>query len=354
MKKFKIDSLISPVFGLVAGILLSSILFIAWGSNPIVAFQGLLTGAFGSVPAISNTLNKSIPLILCGLAVVVSYKTGIFNIGAESQLYFGAIGATYMAINLSALGLPPLIHILICILFGMLLGGILGAIPGYLKAYKGINEVVVTMLLNYIAVFFVSAAVQPGGFLHEPGTTANQSSPIPVELHLYSGILKNVHIGLVIAIVIAFITWWFLKNHSTGFKMRSIGFNPKAAQYAGMNNKLLQTKVMLVSGAIAGLAGALEMLGYHHRLLENFSVGVGYTAIAVALLANLNPLGVIISAIFFAMLSTGANTMQIVSSVPASFGVVIQGVVIFFVVAGAILPKEVRRILEKRRVNKNG
>lgn len=353
--RIKSESVVAPIVGLVAGIVISAILLLLWGSNPLEAFQGLFVGAFGNLGSISNTLIKMIPLLIGGLAVVISYKSGIFNVGVESQIFFGAIGGALIATSPVFAGLPGPIQIILSMICGMLFGAILGIIPGYLKAYRGINEVVVTMLLNYIALYFLSAAVQPGGFLHETGTMANQSNPINPGTalpNLFDGTLKGVHIGLLFAIILAFVVWWVMKYSSIGFKMRSIGFSPTASEYAGMNNKLIQMNVMVIGGAMAGFAGTLEVLGFHHRLVENFAVGIGYNAIAVALLASLNPIGVIFSSLFFAMLQTGGNTMQIIAKVPASFSQLIQGTIIFFVIAGAILPKAISKLRERKRMQK--
>lgn len=349
------ENIIAPLFGLVVGIVVSSLLLIIFGSNPLLAFNGLYIGSFGSLGAISNTLIKAIPLIIGGLAVIISYKSGIFNVGVEGQLFFGAMGGSIIATMPMFQDLPPLISIPLSIIVAMMFGGILGFIPGYLKAYRGINEVVVTMLLNYIIIFFLSQQVQPGGFLHEPGVTANQSSPVHEAMRLpllFDGLLSKVHAGLIIALVLVVIVWFVMSRTATGFKMKAIGLNPKAAEYAGMDMSLLQTKVMIVSGAMAGLAGAVEILGYHYRLVENFSLGIGYNSIAVALLANLSPIGVIFSAIFFGALQAGNNTMQIIAQVPESFTRLVQGVVVFFVIAGAVLPKIISKNMTLKRLAK--
>ncbi len=346
------ENIIAPIFGLIVGILVSSLLLLAWGSSPLKAFEGLYIGSFGSLGAISNTLIKAIPLIIGGLAVIISYKSGIFNVGVEGQLFFGAMGGSIIATMPMFQGLPAIISIPLSIVVAMMFGAILAFIPGYLKAYRGINEVVVTMLLNYIIIFFLSQQVQPGGFLHEPGVNANQSSPVHEAMRLpllFDGVLKKVHIGLLVALVLVAVVWFVMSRTSIGFKMKAIGMNPKAAEYAGMNMSWIQTNVMVVSGAMAGLAGAIEILGYHHRLLENFSIGIGYNAIAVALLANLSPVGVILSAIFFGALQAGNNTMQIIAEVPESFTRMVQGIVVFFVITGAVLPKIIsKKMLMKK------
>lgn len=350
MKNFKWENFFAPVIGFAIALLISVVLFIVMGINPGTAFVSLFKGSFGSVNAFSATLLKMCPLLLCGLAVVISYKTGIFNIGAESQLYFGAIGATIIATNPAFQGLPAPVLIIMAFALGALFGGILGFLPGVLKAYRGVNEVVITMLLNYIAAFVLTAFVQVGGFLHETGTLNNRSNKVwdGAILPNIPG-LSKVHIGIIIAVLAAIVLWFIFKHTVSGFKMTSVGLNPKAAEYVGINNKMTLTNVMIISGAIAGLAGAIEILGYHFRLQQNFSIGIGYTAIAVALLANLNPIGVIFSALFFSALTTGASTMQSVTKMPSSFSTIIQGLIIFCVIASSIIPKFVSRRRNKKR-----
>lgn len=349
MRNFKWENFFAPVIGFAIALLISVVLFIIMGINPGTAFISLFRGSFGSINAFSATLLKMCPLLLCGLAVVISYRTGVFNIGAESQLYFGAIGATIIATNPAFQGLPGPVLILMSFVLGALLGGILGFVPGWLKAYRGVNEVVITMLLNYVAAFILTALVQVGGPLHEAGTLNNRSDKV-----FEAAILPNipglkVHIGILIAILLAVALWFVFKHTTSGFKMISVGFNPKAAEYVGINNRMTLTNVMIISGAIAGLAGAIEILGYHFRLQQNFSVGIGYTAIAVALLANLNPIGVILSSLFFSALTTGASTMQSVTKVPSSFSMIIQGLIIFCVISSAIIPKMVTRRRNKKK-----
>jgi simple sugar transport system permease protein len=350
MKKLKLENLAVPVAGLAIALVLSAVMLLAIGTNPVIAFRSLLQGAFGSVNTVSSTILKTIPLLLCGLAVVISYRSGIFNIGAESQLYFGAIGGAMVAVHPAFQNMPPAVTILCALLLGALFGAALGALPGFLKAYRHVNEVVVTMLLNYIAAYILTGLVGVGGPLHETGTIYNRSNAIWPSAELPElPFLRKVHIGLIIAVVAAVLMWYVFKHTVTGFRMTSVGLNPKAAEYAGMNNRLILTNVMAISGAIAGLAGAIEVLGYHHRLQENFSVGIGYTAIAVAQLANLNPLGVILSAVFFSALTIGANTMQSVTKIPTAFSTIIQGLIIFCVIASTMLPNTIKKHKERKQ-----
>ncbi|MGI6331255.1 MAG: ABC transporter permease [Zhaonellaceae bacterium] len=339
--------ILTPALGILAGALVGSIVIVAKGVNPVTAYYYLLEGAFGSLDNFTASLIKSIPLGLTGLAVALSYKAGIFNIGCEGQLYLAAVGAT--VVGTSFAGLPSIIHIPLAILAGALLGGLYALIPGILKAYKGFNEIVITMLMNYIAIYFVSYLVQ--GPIKMPDQFYPQSAPILESARLPFIIPgTRLHAGFLIVLALAVLLWWVFNKTTFGFQIRGVGLNQRAMEYGGTNSKQLLVKVMFLSGCIAGIAGAGEILGVHMRLLENFSVNVGYDAIAVALLADLNPLGVLLSALFFGSLRNGANSMQISTGIPTAFVTIVQALAVLFVVMSAGLP----RILKKwRRMKAN-
>jgi len=330
----------TPVFGILAGALVGSIVIAAKGVNPLTAYYYLLEGAFGSLDNFAASIVRSIPLGLAGLAVALSYKAGIFNIGCEGQLYLAAVGATLVGTSFA--GLPPLIHVPFAILAGAAIGGLYAVIPGILKAYKGFNEIVITMLMNYVAIYFVSYLVQ--GPIKMPNQFYPQSAPILESARLPFIVPgTRLHAGFLILLALAVLLWWVFEKTTFGFQIRGVGLNQRAMEYGGVNSKLLLVKVMFLSGAIAGVAGSCEILGVHMRLLENFSVNVGYDAIAVALLADLNPLGVLLSALFFGSLRNGANSMQISTGVPTAFVTIVQALAVLFVVISAGLPRMLRK-----------
>lgn len=343
-------SIITPIIGIVLGLLVGAIFIWSQGVNPFVAYYYLLEGSVLSWASLSGSLVKTVPLALTGLAVLFSYKSEIFNVGAEGQLYLGAIGATIIGINFP--GIPMALHITLAIAFAGVLGAIFAFIPGYLKAYKGINEIVVTMLMNYIALYVLSMVVQ--GPLKEPNSFFPRSLPMLPSATLPKLFGSHLHIGILLVIIFAVFLSWFFKRTTMGFKMVAAGANPNALHYAGVNVKYLLTKVMVISGFIAGAAGAIEIMGVHGRLIENFSVGIGYDAIAVALLANLSPIGTLLSAFFFGALKTGANSMQISTGIPVSFVYMVQAMVILFVVASNEMPRILKIIKKRRLVKKNG
>jgi len=344
----KMAAFMVPLLGALMGLLVGAILLIMQGVNPIVAYYALLQGSLIGWPSISETLLKASPLVLAGLAVCYSYRTGFFNIGAEGQLYMGAVGATIIGTNFAFL--PSMIHIPLAIIVGALFGGILAVIPGLLRAYRGVNEIVTTILFNYVAAYFLSMLVQ--GPLKEPGSFYPRSLPIVESALLPKFPASPLHTGIFFVILLAGILYWLFNKTTYGFAMEVAGGNHNALHYAGVNLKKMIVQVMLVSGMIAGTAGVIEILGVHKRLIENFSVGLGYEAIAVALLANLNPLGALLSGTFFGALKTGASSMQIATGVPVSFISMIQALIILFVIAFTVFPRILIRI-NKRRMRKN-
>ena len=341
--------LIVPVIGILTGLILGGIIIALQGVNPLHAYYYLLYGAIGNREGLISSILKTIPLGLVGLAVIFSYKSGIFNIGGEGQFYLGAVGAT--VVGTLALPIPAFLHIILCILAAMVTGGLFALLPGYLKAYRGFNEIVITMLLNYVALLSVSLLLQ--GPLQEPGSFYNRSSLFE-STALLPPVLpgSRLHMGLVILIVLAVLMHILYRKTTLGFRMENVGMNRRAAQYSGENTKRLMMLSMLGSGAIAGAAGAIEIMGVNGRLIENFISGVGYDAIAIALLANLNPLMSILAAFFFGALRNGANSMQIATGVSSSFVFIIQAVAVLFVIMIPGLPRLTRN-LAGRRSRKN-
>lgn len=333
-----------PVLGILAGMLVGTVIFLIKGANPLVGYTALFRGALGSLENISDSLVKTIPLGLTGLAVVISYRAGIFNIGCEGQLQAGAIAATFLGTQIS--GLPPALHIFLCILGALVAGSLVALIPALAKAYRGYNETVITMLLNYIFLYLAGYMVH--GPLMEPGQNLPQSARLFQSAQLPRLPGSRLHLGIVFLLLAAVGMWWLLNRSAFGFQVRASGLNPRAAFAAGIPAKRIMIRAMLISGALAGLAGAAEIMGVHGRLIENFSPGYGYDAIAVALLAGLHPLGALLSAFFFGALRSGASSMQIVTGLPVSFVQIIQGVSVLFIVAATGMPRFLKRVRRAR------
>ncbi|MGI1690191.1 ABC transporter permease [Thermoanaerobacter uzonensis] len=320
-----------PVVAVLIAIVIGSIIMIITGFNPINAYASLFIGAFGSVNNIANTLANAVPLILTGLGVAISFKAGLFNIGAEGQYWIGAIVGVWIGYSFS--GLPWYIHIPFALIAAMIAGGLwAGLIPGLAKAYTGANEVITTMMMSYIAIYFSHFLLEFGPMM-EKGTIPQ--SPIIKESAVIPFLIQNTQLsyGIFIALVAAVFVYWLMFKTTWGFEMRAVGYNQRAARYAGINVPLNMVLSLGLSGVFAGLAGAVQMLGVQHRLYDSFTSGYGYTAIVVALLANNNPIGVIFAAILFAALGTGSQYMQLNAQVPGQMADVITGLIVFFVAA---------------------
>jgi len=343
----KIFKAMLPVIGILVGALAGSLVILAKGVNPVHAYAALMEGAVGSMDNFASSLIKTIPLGLTGLAVVISYRAGIFNIGAEGQLQIAAIAVTLIGTQIRGLG--PVLHILLCLLAAALAGGVCALLPGIAKAYKGFNEIVITMLFNYIAILFVGFMVQ--GPMKMKNQYYPQSAPLFPSAKLpYIIPHTRLHAGIILLIIISIVTYLVLFKTAFGFKIRAVGFNQRAALYGGIDSRRVMVVAMVISGAVAGVAGGVEIMGVHGRLIENFSPGYGYDAIAVALLADLHPIWLLLSAFFFGALRNGASSMQISTGVPVSFVYIIQALAVLFVVGSTGVPRFIKKV---RRARKN-
>jgi general nucleoside transport system permease protein len=316
-------------------IVIGSIIMLISGFDPIAAFAAMLRGSFGGGRQIGETMLRATPLMFTGLAVAYGFRTGLFNIGAEGQLFLGGLSAAFLGMALA--GLPRPLNIILMIVAGAAAGAAWAFIPALLKAKVGAHEVITTMMFTFIGRYLVSWLVT--GPLRAPGQIP-QTDRLPVEstlprLHEMLPFLavSRAHMGFLIAVVLAFFIWWVLKYTSLGFESRAVGFNPWASETGGISVPATTIKALCISGALAGLAGVTEVMGVHGRLFDQFSAGFGFTGIAVALLAKNNPIGVIAAAILFGALSAGAGTMQLEADVPAKVIFIIQALIIFLVAA---------------------
>lgn len=328
-KRFKgfLPSLLGPIGALVLAFLAAAIVIILSGANPLVAYKSMLSGAFGSTQCIAETLVKTTPLLLCGLGLTIAYRAGLVSIGSEGQMIMGGLFATLAGIYLK--GLPSIVLIPIVMLAGILGGAIWAGIPGYLKAKLGVSEVINTIMLNYIAIYLISYLLD--GPIKEPGGYFPQSAQIIKGAWLPYVIQgTRLHIGIIFAIVSILIVYFILWRSPLGFQMRAVGYNQTAAKNNGIKIGINLVLALGLSGAFAGLAGAVEISGLHHRLMNGFSSNYGFDAMAIALLGKLNPIGVAIASVLFGALRVGANMMQRTVQVPASLVYVIQGMIIIF------------------------
>jgi ABC-type uncharacterized transport system permease subunit len=345
-------------------IILSSPDFVAKiGSNPGAAlsaglrdvggaYGGLYAGAIGnpfvSIGPITETLLRATPLMLAGLAVALGFRAGLFNIGAEGQIYIGALFATGVGISFG--DMPFFLHMPLAVLAGFVGGALWGFLPGILKARTGAHEVITTIMLNYVSYLVVDLALrQP--FYQRPDRSDPVSKfiqPSAVLPPIFAD--QRLHWGLLIAILAAFAVWWLLFRSTKGFEFRAVGLNPSAARYAGMNISRTIVLTLMISGGLAGLAGASEILGTNLRLTPAFSPHWGFDAIAIALLGASRPVGVVAAAILFGALRAGATPMQAATGIPVDLVVVIQGLIILFIAA----PRLVREIYRIRAAKTSG
>lgn len=323
--------LAAPIVAVGAAFLIGAVLIAMAGVDPLVAYQALLLGAFGNKTAIAETLLKAAPLTLAGLGIMFAFRTNTFNIGAEGQIHFGALAATVVALAFPSL--PRVVMVPLLVIAAALAGGLWAAIPAYLKATRGASEIILTIMLNYVAILFVGFLLQ--GPLQAPGTNTPVSPFIPANAQapiIWAG--TRLHASALLAVVAAIVAYVVLWHTPIGLKMRAVGDTPGTARAVGIPVTRMIILSMAISGALAGLAGMGEITGVHQRLLSGFSPNYGTTALAVALLGRLNPLGVVLSGVFFAALRTGADTMQRWVAAPASVAYVLQGMVVLFVLAG--------------------
>lgn len=333
----RFGALLTFIVAILLGMVFGGLAIVATGGDPVLAYQSLVQGALGSRYGFGEMLLSTTPLLFSGLAVAFSFHCGLFNIGVEGQLTMGAMAAAIVGFAIQ--GIPPLIHISLALTAGAIAGGIWGGIPGYLKARLGVHEVINTIMLNFIAFAITGYLVGPYG----PLTASDQlpASPMIVEAARLPRFLQGTRLtaGIFIALGAAFVVWVILWHTRLGYRIRAVGLNASAAEYAGINIAYHLTASMAISGALGGLAGAVEVLGIHYRFFEAFSPGYGFDAIAIALVGQLHPLGVTAAALFFGFLRAGAILMQQVAQVPRDIIFVVSGVIIFFMAANLIVSK---------------
>jgi ABC-type uncharacterized transport system permease subunit len=318
-------------------LIMGGIVFFMVGANPLKAYSVMAAGAFGSLYNISEVLVKAIPLILCGLAVAISAKILIWNIGGEGQLAVGGIGSAAIALFLSP-HLPSFLVLPLMVLAGFTAGGLWASISGFLKARIGVNEILTTLMLNYVAIYWLEH-LYFGPWRDPTGMGFPGTAIFPESAWLPRFPQTRVHLGLVFGIVAAILLQVILWRTRWGYEIRVIGENPKAARLARMKTTQYILWVMFVSGGLAGLAGMAEASGIHYRLQQGLAVGYGYIGIIVAWLSKLHPTGLILVAIFLASLLVGGDQLQSVMHLPSSVGLVLEGTLLFFVLGSDFLSR---------------
>ncbi len=342
-KSLKLFELGRIVIAIVIALALAMVIIFFNSDMPGEALKSFLLGPLDSLRHIGNVLELMIPLIFCGLSVSIMFSAAQFNLGAEGGFFFGAIGASFLAVNWN---LPPVIHPFIAILWGGAIGAVFCGIPGLLKIKWGASELVSSLMFNYIAFFFGLYLINY--FLRDVNAGAMVSYPFGETAKLIKLIPKTkVHFGIFIAILMIFLSAVFIFRTRWGYRIRVIGKNIAFAEYSGINTANTILLSQLVGGFIAGMGGAVEVLGLYRRFTWQSLPGYGWTGVIVAILARNNPLYVPVAAFFLAYLSIGADIMSRQTDVPNEFVAIIQGVIIILVAAEAFLARQRHKLVVK-------
>ncbi len=342
MHKNRFFSVLVPVISVLLAFLVGCIIMAALKANPGTALKALWKGAFGSTRSVATTLSRATPLIFTSLCACFAYRCGVFNLGGEGQFLMGSIVCCYVATQSGITGLPGIV---LCIVAGGIAGGLWAAVPGLLKVYRGQNEMIISIMLNYVATLFMGVIYT--NWLREGSVPQTMSVPNEMKLTKLFGLRCTS--AFVIAVVIGLLVYYFLFYTSKGFQLRAVGLNMTASEFNGFAVKRYILLSFIVSGVIAGIGGSAELLGTQFRLINGFGAGYGFDGVAMALIAQLHPLAAILVAIFFAALRVGSTTMQAATGVPTSVSEIIQALVIVFTVAGLAMVKlpEFKAFLER-------
>lgn len=321
-----------PVLSIIVALLLGAIIMAGMGYDVGKAYSSLLKGAFGNKNSFAETLNQVTPLLFCAISYSIAFRCGLINLGADGQFYIGAIFGSFVGARF--VGLPPIIHIIVVLFSGFLGGALMGLLVGAMKMRFGASELITTIMLNYIALEFVSFCVNNAPFKDmTPGAAPRMTTVVDaVKLPI---ILKQtrLHLGIVLALIAVLVYYFFMWRTTRGYEMRVIGMNPNAGRYSGINIRTNSILAMFIAGGFAGLGGVIQIIGLQFYLSEGFSNNFGFSGIAVALLGNTHPAGMVVSAILFGALNAGGIKMQQQASVPAASIYMIQGMIILFAVS---------------------
>ena len=319
----KLVNILVPLASVLLAFLIGCIIMLALGANPLVALQNLWVGAFGSLRNLGTNLSRATPLIFTGLCACFAYRCGVFNLGGEGQFIMGSIVCCVIATQSGITGFPGIV---LCLVAGALAGGLWAMIPGLLKIYRGQNEMIISIMLNYVATLLMGVFYT--NWLRDGSVPQTMSVPKETMLQRMFGLRFTS--AFVIAVVIGLLTYYFLFYTSKGFQLRAVGLNMTAAQFNGFAVKKYIMVSFIVSGAIAGIGGSAELLGTQYRLINGFASGYGFDGVSMATM---------LVAVFFAALRVGSTTMQAATGVPTSVSDIIQALVIVFAVAGLAMVK---------------
>jgi simple sugar transport system permease protein len=322
--------LIVPLLATVAALAVGMVVIATAGIDPWTGIKALLYGAFGTPARVGVTITNATPLILAGLAVALPFRCGLLNIGGEGQVYMGALAATVVALGLH--GLPWAVHMPLVIVSGFAGGAAWGAVPGWLRARLKLNELITTIMLNYVAFWIVSYLVHtvmkdPNGGGYPWSVQIPESAVLPMILSQY-----RINLGIVLAVGLVAVTAFVLWRTCFGFEMRAVGSSPLSSRLAGINIERTTVLTLALGGGLAGLAGLTEVMGVQHRLSDFFSPGYGFDGLVVALVGQSNPVGVLVTALFFGALRNGVESASRSTGLPESIAQLLQALTLLFVI----------------------
>ncbi len=341
------STFIASFISILLGLLVGAVMMIVAGYDPILAYRALFASALLQPYDLGESIRTITPLILTGLAVALAFRTGLFNIGVEGQFIVGQLAAVIVGLKL---GLPPVLHAVVAVITGGLAGALWAAVPGLLKATRGVHEVIISIMMNFIALNLSNVMIRnwlTEGSDSTPKIPESASLRVDVLSQLFGG--SRIHLGIFLALLAALFMYYLLWRTKLGYELRAVGHNPHASEYAGMSVKRNIIMSMMISGTFAGFAGASELLGTsgYHSIQAAFT-GIGFDGIAVALLGANTPLGVILASILFGVLTYGGGNMQFEAGVPFEVIRVVFAAVILFVAANISGPL-VNLFFRKRR-----
>jgi len=340
-KRVSLEDVLVLVVAVSTALVIGGVMILAMGVDPLAAYQSMFWGAFGSVQNISETMLKATPLMLAGVGLAIAYRGKVWNLGAEGQIYMGAWVATWAGIVIT--GVPQALHLLLLIVVSFAAGALWGLIPGFLRTKFGLNEILTTLMMNYVATFWVSYLVRVP--MRDPGSHGYPESEMLAASAWLPRILPGTRLnaGFLIALASAVFVYIFLFKTIFGYKIRAVGASQEAARYAGIGVAKYLLIALALSGGLAGIAGMVEISGIHYRLRAGFSPGYGFTAVVVSLLGKNSPLGVVLTSILFAALIVGSDSMQHTVGVPFFLVYIIQGLVVLFVLGRELYVRRWKR-----------
>ncbi|WP_077598366.1 ABC transporter permease [Olsenella urininfantis] len=322
---------LTPIVSVLLALIVGAIIIACLGKSPLQGYGAMIQGSLGSAAKIGKTLERSCPLIFTGLTAVFAYKCGVFNLGGEGQFIMGGCATATVILGM---GLDGPVATLCGLTAGIVVGGLWGLLPGILKITRGLNEMITTIMLNYIAMYFMEHVFK--NLYSDNGLPKTLALPNAARL----ASLGDMHAGVILALLLGAFLWYVIFRTSFGFKIRAVGMNPIASQVSGFPVKRLVLLAFVISGAIAGMGGSVELLGKTpYRLAGGFGSGFGFDGVAIALIAQLNPLAAMAVAVLFGILNTGGTMMQSVIGVPTAIVDIIRGLIIIFAVAGMAIVK---------------